>query len=56
MCLVDQIFFLDQDKKVGQYLKENNAEVVSFVKYTVGEGIEKKQDDFAAEVAAMAQK
>lgn len=56
MCLVDQIFFLDQDKKVGQYLKENGAEVISFVKYTVGEGIEKKQDDFAAEVAAMASK
>lgn len=56
MCLVDQIFFLDQDKKCGQYLKENNAEVVSFVKYTVGEGIEKRQDDFAAEVAAMASK
>lgn len=56
MCLVDQIFFLDQDLKCGQYLKNNNAEVLSFVKYTVGEGIEKKQDDFAAEVAAMAQK
>lgn len=56
MCLVDQLFFLDQDLKCGQYLKNNNAEVLSFVKYTVGEGIEKKQDDFAAEVAAMAQK
>ncbi len=56
MCLVDQIFFLDQDLKCGQYLKNNDAEVLSFVKYTVGEGIEKKQDDFAAEVAAMAQK
>ena len=56
MCLVDQIFFLDQDLKCGQYLKNNNAEVLSFVKYTVGEGIEKRQDDFAAEVAAMAQK
>lgn len=56
MCLVDQLFFLDQDMKCGQYLKNNNAEVLSFVKYTVGEGIEKKQDDFAAEVAAMAQK
>jgi elongation factor Ts len=54
MCLVDQIFFLDQDKKCGQYLKENNAEVKSFVKYTVGEGIEKKQEDFAAEVASIA--
>lgn len=55
MCLVDQIFFLDQDKKCGQYLKENNAEVVKFTRYKVGEGIEKKVDDFAAEVAAMAQ-
>ncbi len=54
ICLVDQIFFLDQDKKVGQWLKEQNAEVVTFVKYKAGEGIEKKQDDFAAEVAAMA--
>jgi elongation factor Ts len=54
LCLVDQIFFLDQDKKVGQYLKEKGAEVVRFVRYKVGEGIEKKVDDFAAEVAAMA--
>jgi elongation factor Ts len=53
LCLVDQVFFLDQDKKVGQYLKEKNAEVVKFVKFKVGEGIEKKVDDFAAEVAAM---
>jgi len=54
LCLVDQIFFLDQDKKVGQYLKEKGAEVVCFVRYKVGEGIEKKTEDFAAEVAAMA--
>ena len=54
LCLVDQIFFLDQDKKVGAYLNEKGAEVIRFVKYKVGEGIEKKVDDFAAEVAAMA--
>ena len=54
MCLVDQEYFLDSSLKCGQYLKENNAEVIKFVKYIVGEGIEKKQDDFAAEVAAMA--
>ena len=54
MCLVDQEYFLDSNLKCDQYLKENNAEVVKFVKYIVGEGIEKKQDDFAAEVAAMA--
>ena len=54
MCLVDQLFFLDQDLKCGQYLSNNHAEVLRFVKYTVGEGIEKRQDDFAAEVAAIA--
>lgn len=54
MCLVDQEYFLDSDQKCGQYLKSNNAEVLSFVKYTVGEGIEKKEENFAAEVAAMA--
>ncbi|MCI5723144.1 MAG: translation elongation factor Ts [Erysipelotrichaceae bacterium] len=54
MCLVDQEYFLDSSLKCGQYLKENGAKVVTFVKYAVGEGIEKKQDDFAAEVAAMA--
>ena len=54
MCLVDQIFFLNQHQKCGQYLKENGAEVVKFVRYKVGEGIEKRVDDFAAEVAAMA--
>jgi elongation factor Ts len=53
MCLVDQEYFLDSEKKVGQFLKENGAECIKFVKYTVGEGIEKKQDDFAAEVASM---
>lgn len=54
MCLVDQEYFLDTDQKCGQYLKSNNAEVLCFVKYTVGEGIEKKEENFAAEVAAMA--
>ena len=54
MCLVDQEFFLDTDKKCGQYLKENGADVKSFEKYTVGEGIEKKEENFAAEVAAAA--
>ncbi|MCI5774353.1 MAG: translation elongation factor Ts [Erysipelotrichaceae bacterium] len=51
MCLVDQIYFKNQDLKCGQYLKENNAEVVSFVKYAVGEGLEKREENFAEEVA-----
>ena len=51
MCLVDQLFFKNQDIKCGQYLKENGMEVVSFVKYTVGEGLEKREENFAEEVA-----
>ena len=51
MCLVDQIYFKNQDLKCGQYLKENNAEVVRFVKYAVGEVLEKREENFAEEVA-----
>ena len=51
-CLLDQEFFLDSKKKVSGYLKENNASVVEFIRFQVGEGIEKKEEDFAAEVAA----
>ena len=51
MCLVDQLFFKNQDIKCGQYLKENGMEVVSCVKYTVGEGLEKREENFAEEVA-----
>lgn len=50
MCLVDQLFFKDQDKKIAQVLKESNATVVSFIRYGVGEGIEKKEDNFVEEV------
>lgn len=48
--LVDQLFFKDQDKKVADVLKSAKAEVVAFVRYAVGEGIEKKADNFAEEV------
>lgn len=51
-CLLDQEFFLDSKKKVNQYLKENGASVAEFIRFQVGEGIEKKEEDFAAEVAA----
>ena len=50
MCLVDQIYFKDQDQKVGQYLKQENANVITFVRFEVGEGIEKKEDNFVEEV------
>lgn len=50
MCLVDQIFFMNPDLKVGQYLKQNNTECATFVRYAVGEGIEKAESNFAEEV------
>lgn len=50
MCLVDQIYFKDQDLKVGQYLKNEKATAIRFVRYEVGEGIEKKEDNFVEEV------
>ncbi len=55
MSLVDQVFFKNPDLKCGQVLTEANTEVVSFVRYEVGEGIEKKEDNFAEEVAKMSQ-
>ncbi|MDR9468837.1 translation elongation factor Ts, partial [Marinospirillum sp.] len=50
--LTEQAFIKNPDQTVGQYAKENGAEVVSFERFEVGEGIEKKEEDFAAEVAA----
>ncbi|CCI85699.1 translation elongation factor Ts [Lactobacillus pasteurii DSM 23907 = CRBIP 24.76] len=50
ISLVDQAYVKDGDMTVGEYAKSQNAEVVSFTRYEVGEGIEKKQEDFAAEV------
>lgn len=54
MCLVDQVYFLDPNMKCGQYLKANNTEVKSFVRFLVGEGLEKREENFAEEVAKMA--
>ena len=51
MCLVDQLYILDQGMKVSQYLKSNNTAVTSMVRYAVGEGIEKREENFAEEVA-----
>ena len=50
ISLVEQPFVKDGDVKVGALLKKENAKVASFVRYEVGEGIEKEETDFAAEV------
>lgn len=60
VCLVEQPFIFDDKKTVAQALKEAEGKVGSpvkitgFVRYGLGEGIQKRQDDFAAEVAAAA--
>jgi elongation factor Ts len=52
VSLLNQTFVKNDKQTVEQMLKSVNASVKSFTMYVVGEGIEKKQDDFAAEVAA----
>ena len=52
VSLFDQTFVKNDKQTVQQMLKATNTSVKSFVMFIVGEGIEKKQDDFAAEVAA----
>jgi len=54
--LVEQPFVKDPDKKVSALLKEAGATLKAFVRFQVGEGIEKKQEDFAAEVMAQVNK
>lgn len=49
-CLLDQEFFLDPKMKVANFLKDNKVELVSFVRYQTGEGIEKREENFAEEV------
>ena len=52
--LVAQDYLLDGEKKVEQALKEKSAKVVKFIRFAVGEGIEKRVDNFAEEVMAQA--
>lgn len=50
ICLVDQPYIMDQNITVGTYLKDNHMQLISYVRKVVGEGVEKKQCDFAQEV------
>ncbi|ANB55539.1 translation elongation factor Ts [Anoxybacillus sp. B7M1] len=50
ICLLEQSFVKNPDMKVRQFVETNGATVKSFVRYEVGEGIEKRQDNFAEEV------
>jgi len=53
VCLLEQPFVRDDDQTVSEILEENDMEVKQFTRFEIGEGIEKKEEDFAAEVAAM---
>ena len=50
ICLVDQVFVKDSNMKVSELLKQKDAEVVEFARFEKGEGIEKKEENFAEEV------
>ena len=50
VCLVEQPFIKDSGLSVGQYAKNNNSDVIGMIRFEVGEGIEKRNDNFAEEV------
>ncbi len=50
ICLLDQEFVKDPNTKVGDLIKSQNAEIVRFARFEKGEGIEKKEENFAEEV------
>ncbi len=52
-CLIEQAFVKDDSISVGKYLASKNVKLIDFVRFEKGEGLEKKQDNFAEEVAGM---
>lgn len=51
ICLEEQPFVKDQDKSVKQFVKEAGGEIKSMIRFEVGEGMEKREENFAEEVA-----
>ena len=56
ICIVDQPFVKDSDQTVQQYLNTKNASLRSFVRYELGEGMEKREENFADEVLGQVKK
>ncbi len=56
ICLVEQPFIKDPDMNVKKMLNENQVEISRFVRFEMGEGLQKRDNDFAAEVEAMQKK
>ncbi len=55
ICLEEQAFIKDSNTNVLNYVKSNGGEIVSMTRYAVGEGIEKKEENFADEVMSQIQ-
>lgn len=56
ICLLEQGFVKDPDQKVKKYVESNGASVTEFVRYEVGEGMEKREENFADEVMGQIKK
>ncbi|AMX84012.1 elongation factor Ts [Geobacillus subterraneus] len=56
VCLLEQAFVKNPDVTVRQYVESNGATVKQFIRYEVGEGLEKRQDNFAEEVMSQVRK
>ncbi|SET40867.1 elongation factor Ts [Salinibacillus kushneri] len=56
ICLLEQEFVKDPDQTVKKYVESNNATVKNFVRYEVGEGMEKREENFADEVMGQVKK
>ena len=50
ICLAEQPFIKDGDMSVSEYVKKNNGEIINMIRYEVGEGMEKRNENFAEEV------
>ncbi|MGJ9381439.1 elongation factor Ts [Salipaludibacillus neizhouensis] len=55
-CLNEQAFVKDSDQKVGKYVSSKGAEIKTFFRYEVGEGMEKREENFAEEVMSQVKK
>ena len=56
ICIVDQPFVKDSDQTVQQYLDTKDAKLVNFVRFELGEGMEKREENFADEVLGQVKK
>ncbi|WP_280768951.1 translation elongation factor Ts [Salipaludibacillus daqingensis] len=56
VCLNEQAFVKDSDQKVGKFVASKGAEIKTFYRYEVGEGMEKREDNFAEEVMSQVKK